>query len=1248
MRYPALRQSGWRKVQSSAPRFLSILLMVALGAFVFVGLVSTAPSLERTLYTYLSDQAMPDLTISHPLGLDAKDRAKLESLPQVSRLVYSQQIHQVVAETDHVLILESLEDLPTFKVREGRLPSQAGEIALGHTLKAEYTLGQVLTIDSGAKEEDPLLTTDLFTVVGFVESPYYLGEDLLSTTSAYGDGSVAGFGILAREVFVGDTPSQARLVFADVQALEPGGDLYTQRMQSHQDRVTALFDTRASTREENLRKTGNAGLTQAERVLQDAENQLASGRRSLDQAQAQLDQAKRGPGSLADQRAKAEEGFRQGERDLQEAQRKLDQAESQILAGEADLLAGQAAIAKGRAALAPLDKSLKDESRSLEKAEREAQKGQAKLDQAANDLQKAQGEAAQGQAQLDTAKRTLQDRQTALRQAFADIQEGQGALAAGKAALGQAQAQISGLNQKVQGLEALVRQTQSQLASDPSHPLLQAKLQAQKQELSQTKALLSRSQQTLARETRALQQNEAKARQALAQVEEGQHQINLAQAEVQRKQADLNQVRQTLAQARTNYDQQKGEFDQAKTLFTSGKAQIQAGQSRLIQEKQKLVQAQAQLDASRAQLAQAKNDLFQGQAEVRQGLHRLESQKQATSAQFQKGQEKLDQGKRDLAQAQAQITKEREAYEGAYADRLAAIRENQADIQEGRADLARIQVPSYEITTWATDPIIDRYAQSAQGMRLMSAIFPAFFYGICLLICLTTMTRMIDDERSEIGTLKGLGYPSSAIMTNYMAYGAFAAVPGTLIGIIGGYYLLMPVIVDAYYAGTVFQDPIPVLPPLVPLFALVIDLACTSFAAYSAGRIQLKSSVATLLRPVPPKAGTRIFLERITPFWKRLNFNQKITFRNLFRYKKRGALTIVGVAGCMALITMGFGLSYAINGIFERQFGDIQDYDLIALYDDKAPLADQDQALRPLLDPGSYRDATSARYETATLPIPGATDQILTLVTPMDPDHFQDFVRLQNPKTRESLDLRSGAVLSEKTARILNLKPGDLLTYQADDGKTQAVPILGICENYVGHTLYLSPQDYENLLGQKPNPNALYLQVQDPGQVDTLARTFLTSKYAFAAIKASSSSTQIEDLTQSLNIVVKIIVLVSLLLALVVLYNLTNINVEERMRELSTIKVLGFYPKEVTAYVYRESLILTAIGIGLGALLGKAIHTLIARALAPASVMMVEVVLPQDYALGTLFTLGASFLVMLVMHYKLKNVDMVAALKGVE
>lgn len=1256
MQFSTLRQSGLRKIRSSAARFLSILLMVSLGAFVFVGLVSTAPSLEKTLFSYLEEQVKADLTISHPLGLDPQDQAKLERLPEVQRIVYAYQAQQLVAQNDQVLVLESLEAIPSYVVHEGRLPTQAGEIALAKSLADDYQIGQILTINSGEKDEDPLLTIDQFTVSGFVESPDYLSDELSSMISAYGDGTVAGFGVVTKDVFLAANPSQARLLFADVRGLEAGGKEYTQRMQVHEARAESLFNERSPVRESELQRSANRGLDDADQSLNQAEKQLASGRRSLDAAQAQIDQAARlqrqGQADLRQQRNSAREGLRQAEQELIQGQKTLDAAREQILAGEAELLSGKLSLEAGQQALAPLERQLKKEKRTLEQAQIDTRQAEAQTAAAQIELQAAQRELAQGQTKLNAARRELQANQQSLTQARVELQQAQARLSRGRNAILGAESQLNSLRQDIAELETAISQTQGQLtrvpAGSPEAKGLQDLLRTQQAGLQRAQSALRSNESQLNQEKRILAQSETKARQSELQIESSQRKINQGQETLRREQAELESSRETLYKAQQSFNRETQSLRSAQGTLTQAQAQLQAGQNRLNQESQNLKEGQDRLDSSRRALESAKSDLIQGQLELDRGRRELERQEQNSGRLLEQGQRQVDQGDQELRRNQTQLSQERQKYESAYDEALSDILEGRKDLADGRADLRRIQIPAYSVVTWASDPVVDNYVQSAQGMRLMSMIFPAFFYGICLLICMTTMTRMIDDERSEIGTLKALGYPNSSIMSNYIAYGAFAAIPGTLIGLLGGYAILMPVIVNAYYAGTVFHETFGVLPPFVPITALILDLACTSFAAYSTARIQLRSQVSVLLRPVPPKAGTRIFMERITPLWSRLNFNQKITFRNLFRYKKRGALTIIGVAGCMALITMGFGLNYAINGIFERQFGEIQDYDLIALYDDKASAEDQEELLRKLRAHPSSRQSTGARYETAILPMPGTSDQALTLVTPSDPEAFQAFVDIRDPDTGLPHDLRKGPLLSEKTARILGLKAGDMLAYETDLGEERRLPIAGVFENYVGHQLYISPEDYQVLLEASPTPNALYLQIDDPLTIDSLSRDFLNSDIAFGSIKASSSSDQVAELTESLGIVVNVILVVSLLLALVVLYNLTNINVEERMRELSTIKVLGFYPKEVTAYIYRETLALTFVGIIFGAALGKALHTLIARAMAPASVMMVEYVLPQDYLFGLLFTLGASFAVMIVMHRKLQRVDMVEALKGVE
>ncbi|NCA99563.1 MAG: ABC transporter permease, partial [Clostridia bacterium] len=572
------------------------------------------------------------------------------------------------------------------------------------------------------------------------------------------------------------------------------------------------------------------------------------------------------------------------------------------------------------------------------------------------------------------------------------------------------------------------------------------------------------------------------------------------------------------------------------------------------------------------------------------------------------------------------------------------------EIADARRQLARLKVPDYTIQDRYKDPGFFQFIENSESMDFLSYIFPVFFFLIALLVSLTTMTRMVDEQRLQIGTLKALSYSNWDIVSKYLLYGSLPSLLGSLLGMVAGHKILMPTVFMAYSSNFIFTEEIPDLPVIYSILAVLISLVCTGLVAVMTTYSSLRENVASLLRPKAPKAGTRILLERITPVWKRLSFHSKVTARNIFRFKKRMMMTILGVSGCAALIFMGFGIRDSIGSIIPKQYGDLFRYDTLVIYDDEADPADLLAYQDLLAGDSRISKLYPARIEQGIIAVPGKLDQSITLVIPADAVQFTGIIKLRSRILKQPLGLDQGAVISEKLALLLGLRAGDTLDYEDPDGQIHPITIGGVTENYTGHYLYLSITDYEALFSKPYRANSDYvvLNQRDPDVASTFSRSMLDQEIVFSAISSYTTSETVQKLMASMNIIVLVILIASSLLAIVVLYNLTNINVSERIRELSTIMVLGFYPKEVTAYVYRETMTLTAIGIVAGFGFGRILHYFVISSMAPSNVLLDPYVWLTTYALAAAFTFAFSLVVMLIMHNHLKRVDMVSALKAVE
>lgn len=621
-------------------------------------------------------------------------------------------------------------------------------------------------------------------------------------------------------------------------------------------------------------------------------------------------------------------------------------------------------------------------------------------------------------------------------------------------------------------------------------------------------------------------------------------------------------------------------------------------------------------------------------------------------AELAKGRAELEAAEHQLAQAAGQLTEEqRQAQAGAGSEAAEQLEAAREELAEGEAQLAALTLPKIYVTDRNANPGYAEYKDNADRLSAIASVFPVFFFLIAALVSLTTMTRMVEEHRLQIGTLKALGYGNRDIMAKFLVYGTLASLAGAAVGLAVGFTLLPAIIFDAYSSLYNLPDLIKSFYPSYSIISIIVALVCTTLTAWFAARVELRGNAAVLMRPKAPKSGQRILLERITFVWKRLSFVQKVTARNLFRYKQRMFMTVFGVAGCTALILTGFGLKDSIGSIAPKQFGVIMKYDaLVALQTDAT--AEAQQSYEQLISGEPAITGTlDVAQETMTARASGVNDQDVYLFVPEAADSLSDYVSLQDRSTGEARKLTDeGVIISEKLAKLYGLKAGDTLTLADSKNEPFGLLVTGITENYVMHYAYMTPAYYTSVFGKEPVFNTSLLNYNAPDSAwEEQFGERLTANGRVAAVSFSSSvGTAFDDTMKSMDVVTLVLIVSAAALAFVVLYNLTNINVSERIRELSTIKVLGFYDNEVTMYIYRENILLTLLGIAAGSGLGIVLHSFVLQTAELDATMFAPVIEWPSYIYAAVLTMLFSGIVMAFMHIKLKRIHMIEALKSVE
>ncbi|UJS07838.1 ABC transporter permease [Lacticaseibacillus paracasei subsp. paracasei] len=577
-----------------------------------------------------------------------------------------------------------------------------------------------------------------------------------------------------------------------------------------------------------------------------------------------------------------------------------------------------------------------------------------------------------------------------------------------------------------------------------------------------------------------------------------------------------------------------------------------------------------------------------------------------------------------------------------------AIKPQLSTFQQQATVTARKQLSTS--LTWQTRedlPGFGDYGGSADRIAAIANVFPVFFFLVAALITFTTVSRMVEEARAQIGTFKALGYGKWAIARNYLAYAALAGLLGGIIGVFAGNLSIPRIVLSLYKNYIPLQQVVSLQWPLIAL-SLLLALIATLGAAAIVVRNELTEKPAALMRPRAPKSAKRILLERITPLWSRLSFNQKVSYRNLFRYKSRLVMTILGIAGGTTLILTGFGIKDSITATGVQQYGDVIHYQaIVRLADGKKPAAARDI----LAKSKAYRSAGTVSGAVAKLSAKGHSLSDVNLFAPANGNDLEPYVSLRSTASNRKLTLpRHGIVITSKLAKALNVTTGDTLKVATTNGQSKRFTIKGIAKNYVGHFGYLSNPAYQQLAGNSAKPNTLLvrLQPQSSKQNDRLAKQLLNHHAIVGISFTTTAKKTLSNMSGMLDPIVLIFILLSAVLSFVVLYNLNNINVSERIRELSTIKVLGFFDREVTMYISRESIVLTVIGIVFGYLLGNLLTAYILYQAETEAVVFPLTISIVGYLTATLLMLAFTGVVTWLTHRRLQRVDMVEALKSNE
>ena len=1220
MKKRALRKDFFMEIRKSLNRFISIFFIVALGVAFYSGIQASAPDMRYTGYAFYDERDTMDLKVISTLGITDKDVEALKALDGIAGVEPGYMLDAMTGsgEDEKVLHIESvLPEMNKLTLSEGEMPQNEGECFLDSEFAANagYKVGDTLTLRLDKDTDEDTLKTLEYKISGIGSSPAYISFSRGSTN--IGTGEVSGFAYILPENFDQEVYTQAYMKVKGAQELVCYSQEYEDLVADVQGEVEGIEDIQCEQRYNE--------------ILDGADDKIAEAQSELDEGQSEADQ-------------------------------KLSEAESELIEGESELAEGESELAKAKADLEDAKKELADSKATIEEKQEEWNNSNEELGNAWQQYAdgKAQLEAKEAeynasypdaQAQIDNGWQQLSDGKAQLEQEEANYNAGVAELQGKKDEYESGVAQIAQARQDLEAGEAQLA------AAKQEYDAGMAGLDSAREQLAALQQLIDAGSATEEQIAAAsaieatIAEQEPGLTAAGQYIAEQEQLLQASRAELDAQEAalpDAGTVQAEFDAAQAQLDQGKNQLDAARTEIANTEAQLTSAQAQLDSASAQLQQAREELASNEAALAAAQTQLDDGAAQLEDGRKQIADGEQ----QIADGEKEIEDAEKEIAENKKKLEDGRKEYEQAKIDAQDELEKGRQKIEDAKAELADLEMPEWIIYDRSSLSEYTGFGDNADRMKNIGEVFPVLFFLVAALISLTTMTRMVEEERTQIGTMKALGYSKWPIMSKYVYYALLATVGGSVFGALIGEKVFPWVIIRAY--EIMYHIPNLEIPYNLQ-FALIATGAavfCTMAATLASCYKELSETPASLMRPPAPKQGKRVLLERVTFIWKHLSFTWKSTIRNLFRYKKRFFMTIFGIGGCMALMLVGFGIRDSVTNIAVLQYGELQLYDGMVILNEDAS-DPQIEELEEFLseNPKASEKLPAVMKKVKMTSSSASGNQEVYLVVPENLDDFSKFFVLRDRRTKTPYTLdESGIVLAEKTAKQLGAGVGDTVEIVEDNGKNKEAKVSAICENYVSNYAYMAPGMYKDLYGDEAKYNSIFFMTpeHDSASASQLGQEALKYKGALSVSYTGSVMNEVNDMLSSLDTVIVVLITSAGMLAFVVLYNLNNININERKRELATFKVLGFYDKEVSAYVYRENILLTLIGAAVGSGLGTILHRFVIVTVEVDAAMFGRNIEPLSFVYSILFTFAFSLFVNGVMYFKLKKIDMVESLKSIE
>ncbi len=1297
----SLWKDSWRTILKSWPRFLSLFAIIALGAGFFVGIRAAQPGMIDSAAEYYAEQNFQDIHLQSTYGLRSEDIDVLDSIDGIEYTAY-RSVDRQDADTAALYRiypnLNEISEMNQFVVIEGALPSAKNEVAVDYSVVEDnllgYEIGDTIRLnDLGLVEDEkaPNIDTEEFVISGFVRSPMHVDRTSKGRTNI-GKGTIDYFLVGHPDIFQGEYYTAAAIDVLEADEYEAYSDEYEDVIATKLDEFETAFEDRDDAVYLEVQEEAREAIEEGEQELEDARDEISEGEEEIENAREELEAAyediENAETELNDVQAELDEQLASIQEGLPEGT-SLGDAVTQIITAQNELADYRAEIESAKANLA--SERANAEAR-MAQGQEELEVARAEIASAQTELENGRAELAENEAALDTWASELATAEEELNTQRAEFdankETADAEIAAAKLELEAALSQITLQEQALETAETELKQNLDSLE------IWLAEIEAAELALEENKENLT--DEEYATEAERIQSNRTTYESARAAYDE---QLPVAEAEIEEGRTQLEAAREAYNSGKSELDMQKGELESAENALNNAAIELENSQEELAtaqatfeEEKanaeaqfataeEEIANGQAEIAAAEAEMANAiasldnaERTIAESEASLNTAEAELDSQLTEISENLPEGvaladleqfiddaqaeidaaREELEEGRETYEDERAQAEEEIEEAEDEIENAKDDIAEGEQELEDARASLAELREANYIIEDRGYFVGYQEYKDNADRIGAVATVFPLIFFLIAALVSYTVMKRMVEEERGNIGTNKALGYSPADISLKFILYAVIAAVLGIVVGVLVGNLTLPKIVIYAY--GMMFDFP----PAGTNFYAVDIILVVVLIALTTLGpallttRKSLEEVPAQLMRPKPPKGGKSILLERWTWFWNKLSFNMKVTFRNLSRFKGRNSMVIVGVAGCTMLLITGFGISNSISGLASRQFDYIQPFDIQVQYQDDATVEDTEafvEEYSSLDGVDNILNIYTTTYDTVDSSI---NEQSVSLNILEDDGLYKEFYNFNDAYSGEELDSlpEDGQIyVSRKLSELLGAEAGETIELADNSGEVYEFKIDHIVESYIGHSIYMTQDTFKEVRGVEfvPKNTALIrLSNTDADYQDDLASEMTQEEVVLGTLFIDELQHSFDGTIETLNMVTIILIVAAAILVFIVLYSLISINVSERERELSTLKVLGSTTVDITLYVYREIIFLVLAGIAVGLLAGPLLTGYILKTVEVDMMIFPTDIAPMSYLISLVLALVFSLIVMLIMHFQLRRINMVEAMKAVE